>query len=175
MSSIQEGMGKASNAFQDLVRNIPGYKGYKDKQDRREADKLLRLHIAGSFDTLRRRISTLQTDLTEKGQLSVVMTLERALMKLQLLIDRLKTATYGYTGLFDQVKVDEKTLDALYNFDASLEDGVIQLSKSLDLFPSAPAADINKLAGELVMTIDALNERFNERQDLILGLRKENP
>ena len=42
---------KASqNKFEKLVSGIPGYKGYKQKEQRREADKLLRLQIARQFE-----------------------------------------------------------------------------------------------------------------------------
>jgi hypothetical protein len=35
--------------FEALVAKIPGYKGYKEKEMRREADALLRQHLAGKF------------------------------------------------------------------------------------------------------------------------------
>ena len=39
--------------------------------------------------------------------------LNEAVVKLGTLIDRIKTASYGYAGLFDPVRIKEQQLDAL--------------------------------------------------------------
>jgi len=170
---LRERVSGAASKLEELASRVPGYSGYKEREQRREADKLLRIHLAQKFDEKRRRINGLQLQLTDKGRLSLVVTLERAHMKLQLLIDRLKTATYGYAGLFDAVKVEQAELDALYEFDSALNDGVAQVSKTIDLLQSAireEDAEMSKLANDLVMTIEEINETFSRRQDVILQL-----
>ncbi|HSR34730.1 MAG TPA: hypothetical protein VLY63_29520, partial [Anaerolineae bacterium] len=102
----------SQGGFETLARKIPGYAGYKEKELRREADKLLRTEVAGKFDDQRKRMSELQQQLISQAQIEFLDDLERAVMKLQLLIDRIKTASYGYAGLFDAVKVKEEQLDA---------------------------------------------------------------
>ncbi len=170
VDNLTERVQRSRNKLEELAAKIPGYAGYKQKEERREADKLLRLHIARQYEKQLGRLNELQYALTSSKRLDLVVVLERAVMRLQLLIDRIKTASYGYSGLFDAVKVNEDVLDRLYDLDEGMLTGVEQLSTLLDnLSESAGAetltvAEANKLVGEL----EALNDAFSQRQDVIL-------
>jgi len=172
VKDLREKVEGGVSAFEELVRKLPGYKGYKDKELRREADKLLRLHLARGFEEQLSRLNGIQLELTNRGRLASLVTLERCVMKLQMLIDRIKSASYGYAGLFDAVKVKEDSLDALYNFDSQLEEGIQRVSGLLDdLAAAARAEDETAMpSGDLVTLLDELNETFSRRQDVLLDL-----
>ena len=156
--------------MEKLARKIPGYGGYKEKELRREADKLLRTELASQFDDQRKRVSELQQNLISQAKIEFLDDLERAVMKLQLLIDRIKTASYGYAGLFDAVKVKEGQLDALYAFDNQMLDFVDQVAADLDQVTSAIAAGegIGDAIGTLVGAVDEANQTFGHREEAIL-------
>lgn len=170
VGDLTEKIQASQNKFEQLVDQIPGYKGYKQKEQRREADKLLRLHVARQYREQLERLNRIQYQLTLGGDLTGMMALERAVSKLQLLMDRIRSASYGYAGLFDALKVDEEVLDKLYEFDQGMLGGVDILSASLDELvdlvnnghPTRDAA--NKLIGEL----EQLHRSFDERQEVIL-------
>jgi len=160
----------ARNKIEDLVKDIPGYKGYKDKEVRREADKLVRLQVARGFEAQRRRLNRVQVQLTEAGRLGALLGLERALMRLQLLIDRLKTASYGYAGLFDAVKVREAELDALYDYDAALLGHIDKVKALIDAVATAQKdEDRTQATDALLEGLDEVNETFSKRLDVILA------
>jgi len=161
---------QSQNKVEELVSTIPGYKGYKQKEQRREADKLLRLEVARRYEEQLKRLGEVQYVLSEKGELALLASLERVVSKLQLLIDRLKTASYGYAGLFDALKVDEEVLDKLYDFDYTMLEGVDRIATSIDALAQAVEedGDIKDQADELVDQLTALNNTFTRRQDVIL-------
>lgn len=163
---IQASQGK----LERLASKIPGYGGYKRREQRREADKLLRTHVARQYDDQLKRLGDVQYDLTMGGGLRLVMILERGSMKLQLLIDRIRTASYGYAGLFDAVRVDEDALGGLYDFDEGMLEGVDQVSAVLDRLADSVASGSPEVAvaNELVSTLQELNQQFSRRQDVIL-------
>jgi hypothetical protein len=160
----------ARGGLESLVGKIPGYKGYKEKEMRREADKLLRMQVAGQLDDQRKRLSELQMQLVNQAQIEHVDDMERAVMKLQLLIDRVKTASYGYAGLFDAVKVKEKQLDALYDFDNQMLLLVQEIASDVDQVASAIAAKegVGLTIAELVVTVEEANVTFGHREEAIL-------
>jgi hypothetical protein len=166
LETVEAGLG----GFEDLARKIPGYGGYKEKELRREADKLLRIEVAGKFDDLRRRVSELQNQLISQAKIEFLDDLERAAMKLQLLIDRIKTASYGYAGLFDAVKVKEEQLDALYEFDNRMLEFVEEVASEVDQVSSAITAreSIGEAISGLVGTVDQANLAFSHREEAIL-------
>lgn len=170
LDDLTEKIQASQNKFENLVAKVPGYAGYKQKEQRREADKLLRLHVARQYEEQLRRLNEVQYALTASGRLASIVTLERAVMKLQLLIDRIKTASYGYAGLFDAIKVDEGVLDRMYEFDLAMLEGVNELATLLDRLSTAAETEATTAAeaNDLVATLERLNTTFSERHDIIL-------
>jgi hypothetical protein len=167
---LREKVTEALGGLEQLVAKIPGYKGYKEKEMRREADKLLREHLARQFEEQRRRIPDLQKQLISSGQIGFLDDLESGAMKLQFLIDRLKTASYGYAGFFDAIKVKEEQLDAIYEFDNALMDEVSNVTAGINKVSEALAAKegVAEAIANLVSTIQGINDTFSKRQDVIL-------
>jgi hypothetical protein len=167
---LRETVGASLSGLEDLAHRIPGYQGYKDKELRREADKLLRTEIANRFDDQRKRLSELQNQLISQGQIEFLDDLERVNVKLQLAIDRIKTASYGYAGLFDAVKVKEDQLDALYEFDEKMLDFADDIASGVDAAASAIAAQegVASTMSELATTVDEANLAFGHREEAIL-------
>lgn len=156
--------------LEKLISSIPGYGGYRNKEQRRDADKLLRMHVARQYEQQLRRLNEVQRELTSRGRLSSVLALERATIKLQLLIDRIKTASYGYRGLFDAVKIQENELDKLYEFDENMLEGVGELAVLMDKLQEAVKAEAPSSVetNDLIAKIEDLNDAFSRRQDLFL-------
>jgi len=167
---IRQKVTEALGGLEQLAAKVPGYKGYKEKEMRREADKLLREQLARQFEEQRRRIPDLQKQLISSGQIGFLDDLESGVMKLQILIDRLKTASYGYAGFFDAIKVKEEQLDALHEFDNALMDEVPKVTAGINSVSEAIAAKEGTAEAitDLVSTIQSVNDTFSKRQDVIL-------
>ena len=172
---LRETVDGSLGGFEKLMAKIPGYKGYKQKEMRREADKLLRMDVAGKLEDQRKRVSELQMEFVTGGQIALLDDLERVVMKLQLLIDRIKTASYGYAGLFDAVKIKEEQLDALYEFDNSLLDSVSQIATAVDKVASAVATQegVGLSIIDLVQEVEQANQAFGHRHEAILQAQPE--
>src|SRR5437868_7810883 len=94
-------MGDQPNSiFHKIARIIPGYKGYMDRERRRDADKLLRTHLAKQYSEQRDRLNRIQQGLARAHRFDQIAEVDRLVGVFQRFIDRLNTATYGYTGLF---------------------------------------------------------------------------
>ncbi len=167
---LRETVTSQLGGLENLVKKIPGYKGYKDKELRREADKLLRTQVAAKLDDQRKLLADLQMQLVSATQIEFVDDLERAIMKLQILIDSLRSASYGYAGLFDAVKVKENELDALYDFDNKMLDFVSQIAAAVDKLTSAITANngIGVAIAELVLAVEQASLTFGHRREAIL-------
>ena len=63
--------------FKSLASHIPGFKGYVERQNRRDADKLLRDTVARRFDEQWKRASQLQVDMVSQGMITYVDDMER--------------------------------------------------------------------------------------------------
>jgi hypothetical protein len=172
MEDLRGIVSDARSSLEKLVGKIPGYSGYKEKEMRREADRLLRLHLSERFQEQRGKLSSLQNHLASEGKLEDLGLLERVMLQLQLLIDRLKVAEYGYAGLFDAVRIKEEQLDALYMYDNALTVSVDQLAEGMDKLAIAAMAgdEIRSTASDALLLLQELNTTLDRRKDAILSV-----
>ena len=159
--------------FKKLVSFIPGFKGYIERQNRRDADKVLRDTVAQRFEDQWRRTSQLQSDLVSNGQIAFVDDLERAAIKLRTFIDKISTAPRGYSGLFDAVKINEEELESIYQFDAAFFDLAEQVGRALDNVEASlgePAALPAAIRNVTTLARQAV-ETYNRRSEVVIGTK----
>ncbi|MCX6028465.1 MAG: hypothetical protein NT169_04065 [Chloroflexi bacterium] len=129
----------AMGGLEKAISGLPGIKGYREKEMRRDADKQVRDQLARELAERRAKITALQSELLESGGLLWLDDVERAVGRLQLLIDRIKTAARGYAGFFDLQRVKEAELDRLANFDQALFDDLPKLDEGIAALAQAVA------------------------------------
>ena len=162
----------SKGGLEGLLSKIPGYQGYKEKEDRRASDKLLREHVVGQLDEQRRRLAELQRQLLDSGGLLLVDDLDRAVTKVQMLADKIRTASYGYAGLFDEVKVKEEELDALYEFDEGMLGHVSAIQSAIDALAAAmdTDGDVKTAIRDVVSAAEDANATWRQRESAITGV-----
>jgi len=159
--------------FKKLASFIPGFKGYIERQNRRDADKVLRDTVARRFEDQWRRASQLQSDMVSNGQIAFVDDMEKAAIKLRTFIDKISTAPRGYSGMFDAVKINEKELESIYQFDAAFFDLAEQVGRGLDNVeaslgdPAALPAAIRNVTTLARLAV----ETYNKRSEAVTGTK----
>ncbi|MEN6555519.1 MAG: hypothetical protein ABFD21_03885 [Anaerolineaceae bacterium] len=171
MSDIYDKVVGEQDFFKKLIAKIPGFSGYVERGDRRMSDKLLREQVALEFETLYQRVSGLQRDLISQGGLAYIDDLEAAAIKLRQFIDRVRTASYGYAGIFDAVKIKEDDLVQVYQFDNQLLSSGETVSHAIDNVEASIGTDGLPAAIKNLTTVaQTCLETFNQRSDLLKGI-----
>jgi hypothetical protein len=166
-SKIVEGQG----TIEDVVRKIPGFKGYLARQDRREADRLLREHIVLVFEERLREFTRLQNRLVDSGGIMYMEQVSRIDTALQTFIDRVRTAQQGYAGLFDAIKIREEALDRVYAFDNGLLVYSEQIAAGLKRLGDVIGGDgIGEVLDQLDEAVNEVAELFKRRAEAMKGL-----
>lgn len=168
MSDMQDQLfGKVTSdmdLFKKIAGKIPGFSGYIERQSRRDADKLLRETIASQIEEQYQRVSALQRDFINQGEIAYVDDLESSAIKMRTFADRIRRATRGYSGLFDAVKINENELAQIYQYDAAMLDLVEEISRAIDNVETSIGSDglpasIRHLNGTTQKCIDVFNQR----------------
>lgn len=157
-----------------LASLVPGFSGYVQRENRRAADKLVRQAVANRFEELWRRLSGLQADLVSAGKMEYVDDVEKAAIQLRTFADKIKTAARGYAGVFDAVKINEKELEQLYNFDLAFFNSATDLGRGIDNV-EASLADDNALPAAIrnIVTLGkAAVETLNRRTEAFSNAAK---
>jgi hypothetical protein len=176
MADLFQKITDSRNLIEKIGAMIPGFKGYVDRNARRDADKMLRESVAVRLEQQWSKVSDLQRQLIGQGSIELVDDLEASAIKLRTLIDRIRTASYGYAGFFDAVKIQEADLVKLYQFDAALADRATQLASAVENIAASIGGDGMPAAVRNVVTLaqDAL-DAWNGRNEVILGAAPASP
>lgn len=129
--------------IQGLLSRVPGYDGYRSKENRRDEDKRVREASADSLGAIVDALTRKNAALVADRNLTHVSRLERLVGQTRLLADRIRTATYGYGGIFTDRSVDEFALDQLRQFDITFQSELESLGSTAQAITSAaqPAED----------------------------------
>jgi len=96
--------------------------------------------------------------------------MEGAALKIRQFIDRIKTAAYGYAGLFDAVKVNEQELAQVYQYDLALVNAVDEVGHAIDNVEVSIGSDGLPAAIRNLRTISqSCLDALNKRTEVILG------
>jgi hypothetical protein len=171
MSDIFDKVAEDRDPLKKLLSNIPGFKGYVERGDRKFSDKLLRETIAYEYEAHYQRISGLQRELISQGGLAYLDELENAAIKLRQFIDRVRTASYGYAGLFDAIKIKEDELANIYQYDAALLEKGATVSAAIDNVESSIGTDgLPAALRHLISVAQECVDLFNKRSDALKGI-----
>ena len=171
MSSNYEHISDERGKLESLLGKIPGYKGYKEKEMRREADSLVRQALVRDFTTQLNRLTTIQTDLLSTGAIEMMGSLGAVKTALQTLIDRIRNASQGYAGFFDAVRVKEDALDKLEAFDQQLVAEIAKVSGAFDGLNAAVQAnaEVKPAIVAARSAVQAVSDLFDKRTSVITG------
>jgi hypothetical protein len=169
MDRILDKARAGQNALERLMNAIPGFKGYREKELRRDADRLQREYLAARLDDNKKTLNQLANDATRGGSLDVINDIETARKRLDKLVNRVRYADRGYSGFFDPVKVDEGQLERVYLFDLGLIDGVEAIQAATKA--AQGSANVTTAVREITAQVDALDTRLVDREAILSGIR----
>ncbi len=139
---------KAKRTLSEKIASyIPGYRGYKEKELRREADKMVREKSVAALNGGRIAIKDVMAAIADSSRTDLFKTVNRVSAVYDRVTSEIEHADYGYAGFFDAVKVREEELDELLKYDHSLISKAEDTMKtSQDARDAAQTPDYDKTA-----------------------------
>jgi hypothetical protein len=168
MDRIHDAARSGQNALERLMNALPGFKGYREKELRRDTDRILRDHLAARLDLLKKALNEAADAATRSGGLDTINDVETARKRLDRVSNRIRFADRGYAPLFAVLKVDEAALARVYDFDVALIEGVDAIARAV-----APARAEGGAAAvkAMIAEIDLLDARLNDRESVLRGIQ----
>jgi len=153
---------------------VPGFRGYKQKEVRREADKLVRNKLYQGLKQSENRLKDVLRELVDQKLTAVLEDVDRLIAKFDEVSEEIHHASYGYSGFYDAVKIEEGDLDRMTDFDTKLLENV----KGIDDKVKAFETDVmNENFGsstihikDIRLALSELESAFAERQNIIRGV-----
>lgn len=157
------------NIFEKIGIFIPGYKGYAQREGRRDTDKLLRNKLSSLIDENKATLNNVMLNLTNSNNLSILNEIDRVKRNIEKISDKIKYRNYGESGFFDIVQIKERELEKLYQYDLALIDSINQIKKIIQNFENLPSNDqLKSKSAKVLEHIQELDRKLNKRKDIIV-------
>jgi len=174
MTDLYQKIVAERSGLEKLVARIPGFRGYKETQARREADRMMREYVVRLLKEQMSQLVSVEKKLIKAGGLSLVGQNKSAKLSFQTFIDRVNTAAPGYSGFYSAQKVGSEELEKIYAFDAALVQYADRYRENIDVLEAAIAAKETEKMETAIAALEALgteaNTAFGMRDDLLTGL-----
>ncbi|MDA7951836.1 MAG: hypothetical protein MPJ24_10155 [Pirellulaceae bacterium] len=157
------------NIVESVLRYIPGFRGYLEKEYRRESDSLLRAFMVEKLEQAKSLIDQSLQELVDLGQLSALPKAERLRTKIDRLRGKISGAMGGYSGFFDFVRVGEEELSSIYDHDQKVVEGIGVFHSQVREMTRSPDHLIEALSS-LHRSIEELERQFEGRRAILVGL-----
>ena len=157
-----------------ILAALPGFGGYKEKELRRESDRLVRNHLYERLMDARKDLKETFQILSENRVQEVLTDMDHLVMRFDRVSESINHASYGYAGFFNVVKIDEPKLDKMIQFDTDLIDSVNNIVEETESFKKEAAKqqfeNVRNHISNLEDMIEALEDTFEQRHEVIEGV-----
>lgn len=109
-----------------IAMYIPGYRGYRERNLRRDEDRAVRNELARFIDGVKGDLAEAQRELATSNP-DLMMEVERLRTKADRYHSDVKKAVTGYSAFGDSVKVTAEDLDRVVQWDGRLVDDIEDL------------------------------------------------
>jgi len=173
---IRQQVEASRGALKKLQLLIPGLRGYRQKEDIRVSDELLRNQVADRLDRAKANLNLLRKQMVSNNDLTNLGGLASLISQVQALSGEIRHAAQGYSGFVAPIQVTEDALNRLYDSDVTFVSTVFQFESStapsaLTYNPTAPSS-IQPAVSQLTAQVRDIREKWATRiegmEDILL-------
>ena len=171
--TVENQMNKNRSLVEKIGLYIPIYRGYKEKNLRRDEDRAVRSEVALVLERAKLDLATIQRATLD--DLDLMRDSERIRAKIDKYHVDVKKAVNGYSSFHTSIKILESELDALIEWDAKLVDDAILLKEETAEIVKMIDNDTGNLKvtlRSLEITADRLIENYNGRESVMKGFKE---
>jgi hypothetical protein len=173
MVDLREKVEGDRGILKKIQTHIPGFAGYRRKEDIRAADSLLRIQLADKIVNVRKQLEDCRSVLTDNYDTQNLDKLGTIIMKFKSVEGEVRHAEQGYSGISSTLQVKERQLDLLYEYDYQMITNILNIEKLVPqlrglIGGSDPNAAKTQMEN-IKLNIDAFETIFKKRMEAITG------
>jgi hypothetical protein len=156
---------------------VPGLRGYRNKEDIRVSDDLLRNQVADKVDLAKSNLESLRKQMANSGDFTNLGSIGSLIFQLQQFSGEIRHAQQGYSGFAATFQINEDKLDKLYNYDYDFVSAAMQLvdatSPSKLVYDPTNASSILPAINQLSTQVNAFKQKWSIRMEAIENIAQQ--
>jgi hypothetical protein len=161
------------NVLERLGDKIPGFRGFQDRELRRDVDRLLREHLASEVGRLKGALRDRARSYIDAAKIGALNGFDRLDRQLDGLSQAIRFSDYGATGFFDPVKIGEAELERVYQYDLSVTDDLAHIESEIAAVPAPGGDDPAPVLDRLQEAVRILEDKWRRREQVFGGAAGE--
>ena len=174
MPDIRQSVQEDRGILKKIQNVIPGFRGYRKREDIRAADSLLRVQMADRMRDVKGGIEESRRMLVDNMMIDHIEQVGGIINKLMAVEGRVRHAEQGYTGFSPAVRIEEEELNRLYEYDLMMVQSIndlIRLSGELkNAIYASDNAKIHEQLDGIRANLNNFTRAFEERIPRIAGI-----
>jgi hypothetical protein len=170
MSDLRDRIKQDQTSYDTLLDWIPGFKGYREQEMRRDADRLVREHLAKLLGDTHAKVRRATGDLAKQARLKQMGALDSLSKRIEKLTDLIRYADAGYSGWFAAVKIDEAELDRLYDYDVALKQFIADVDAAATELVALSEDEMPGALDKVNGALDELDHMIKNREQVATGI-----
>jgi hypothetical protein len=175
MPDIRQKVEEDRGLIKKIQLMVPGYRGYRQRDDLRDSDKMLRLELGKRLALQRKEMEEFRQTMVTENPMS------KNLQPIGGIINQFKKAEglmahgeSGYSGISADIRINVPELNMLYEYDAGMVETINFIEQSIgDLRSAIDDNQEGKAAEHLKnvrMRLTGFEEKFAKRISVIMGI-----
>jgi len=173
MADIRQRVQEEQGVLKKIQMFVPGFRGYRQREDLRDADRMLRDQLAKKLSLQRKQVEgarRLVVNAYGSKELELMGGVISTYKKVEGLVSH---SSPGYSGISADIQFKQDEIFRLYDYDASMIDGLASMQQAIDQMKAALTAQDGPRAqaeiDQLRALIDNFEEQFKRRINVIQG------
>jgi len=162
---------ESERLLERLMLAIPGFRGYKVREQRREADRIVRNYVYGVIQRARDDLMICLRMLSDFKATELMDPMSQLVAKVDLVAEKVNRAAYGYAGFFDSVRIDAPQLDQMLTYDSQIMELARKFADLASNFKAnlsqSKVEDARTVEQSLEDSISQLETAFDKRKSII--------
>jgi hypothetical protein len=174
MSELYDRIVSQRGRLENIIAKIPGFKGYHEKEARRQADRMLRDYLSGELGQRVDRLVRLENRILNNIGMAPLTATRDAKTVMQHYADRVKTAAPRYDGMWATMKIGPEELDKIYSFDEAQVQYLDKFDDALEALEAAIGAPdtLDAAIEGLHAVATEAHDAFDLRDEVLTNLSK---
>lgn len=177
MTDIRDLVTEDRGIIKKIQAFLPGYKKYRNCEDLRSADNLLRLELAKRLRMAESNISEARNDMARKMEMDGITLMGELLNRSHTLTEKVKHAEQGYSPwISGDIRIEEDELRRLYDYDLAMferAEKLIAATRSLKDTTGGNGGNVGEMIRTVKNEVAEFDSAFSERIATVMKVAQE--
>lgn len=174
MTDLREKVEDDRGLIKKIELAIPGFRGYRKREDLRIADRLLREQLADMLGSTAKKAESCRDKIVDEKELGLLDRMRKLVNEANTTEKRMRHAEQGYTGVSPDYRIEEEQLNRLYEWDLGLIDDIDRIQNAVNALDSVISTnvweDVSQGIDSAIKSLEDFNALFEKRREAIAGL-----